>query len=1179
MNYFSTRVSSIDVLLGRGVMAITGGKLSASKLSAGIAASIFLFIALLAAPQASRAQNASIAGTVTDKSQAVVPGVTVTATNRDTSISRSAQTGDTGVYRVVELVPGSYDITIQKSGFSTMKYSNLVLNVAENFTLDAVLNISTVSSSVEVNASELPPVELENAQISNLVDSKRILSLPLLTRDPYTLILLSPGVIQSNSSLGGFSANGTNERNNNFLLDGVDNNDTDVPGIAGGLNSLNPDSTQEFRVVTNNFAPEYGRNNGALIEVITKSGTNQIHGSAYEFGRYTAMGARDFFNPATGPSGGPQNPYVRNDFGASVGGPIIKDRTFYFGNYEGQRFITTITNQSVVPTAAFKTGKFTITQDASGNPLPAPVPIDVSQPNSANNAMGLSLDPNIQKILALYPSPNGPAVNDVSGVLFYPSTSRQRSDDFTIKIDHTLSKKHILMGRYAYNRLTDPDPFHDDFLPGDLGAASTYQRTQAGTIGVTSTLTNNLVNEFRFGANRTNLQFNCTGTQLFDSFGNIDSVGRGPDYFLPSIASFGCIPLSDSNGQARFTGTYQTADSVSYSHGRHTLKWGGEFRAVYSNSFNNFSTRQALSFSAFSDFGPAFAALKNVPAAVFSNTSLENQTLGLLGFVDSQSESQFFNFKGVRSTDDLRGFRQREWAGFIQDTWKVLPNLTFTYGMRWEYYGVPFEVNNNLSNLFTSASGFAPFTFTQVGPGTGHDLYNNQYDNFEPRAGVAWDPFKTGKTSVRAGYGIYHDRVFGNLVGNARGNPPFQQSFSAFPLTQTTGLATPTTVPSSATVTDLDPATFTGGEIFPTLFDPHFKTPYSQNWNVGVQRQVTNSLTFEVNYVGVKGTRLFRVVDGNPPQPNLVSQLLAFCSNPANAFGCSTSTLTFANLWLGAELGALPFNAVNNNAFQFPFSTPGATLNKSIGNSTYNGLQVNIQQRISHGFQIQGAYTFSHAISDVSDPIVPALGNRSFPRNSFDLAAERGNSDFDIRHRGVINFVYEPNMGRGRGYWNQGFVGRVLEGWALSGIAELQSGHPFDMFGNRDSNHTGFSSRLTIIGSPSQPAGVDETFTGPARSAFELTPYDQQPNVAKNAFYGPDMINFDAAVIKDTGITERAKLQLRFEFFNVFNHTQFGQPGNAFASPGTFGVSTSTLSRPDGTTSARQIQVAGKIIF
>ncbi len=337
--------------------------------------------------------------------------------------------------------------------------ADLVLTVNEAATVDAKLDVGTVSTTTEVHGSDVPPVELENGQISNLVDSKRMTELPLLTRDPYSLVLLSPGVIQSNSGNAGFSANGTSERNNNFLLDGVDNNDTDVPGIPGGLNSLNPDSTQEFRVITNNFAPEYGRNNGAIIEVITKSGTNDVHGSAYWFGRYNALGARDFFNPA---AEGPQNPYVRNDFGASIGGPIIKNKTFYFGNYEGQRFVTTLTNSAVVPTPEFKTGQFTTLGQA----------IDVSTPTSANNAQGLPLDPTIQKILALYPapSPNGPVViPGVAGTLFFPSASRQNTDDFTIKVDQNLSPTESAFRALRLQPVYRPESVPFGFLTGRSG--------------------------------------------------------------------------------------------------------------------------------------------------------------------------------------------------------------------------------------------------------------------------------------------------------------------------------------------------------------------------------------------------------------------------------------------------------------------------------------------------------------------------------------------------------------------------------------------------------------------------------------------------------------------------------------------------------------------------------------
>lgn len=1130
-----------------------------------------LFLTLLFSAPA-KAQTASVGGVIRDPSEQVVGAAKVALLNTQTGISRDLETNNEGIFWFTNVAPGPYSLIVEKDGFKAIHIEDLVLNVNQSFTFEAHLQLGAISTTTEVKASELPPIELENAQISNLVDSKRIADLPLLTRDPYQLVLLSPGVVESNSALGGFSTNGTNERNNNFLLDGVDNNDTFVPGTPGGINSLNPDSTQEFRVITNNFAPEYGRNNGAVIQVITRSGTNHFGGTAYWFGRYNALGARDFFNPATT---GPQNPYVRNDFGGSAGGPIIKDRTFWFANYEGQRFVTTLTGTSIVPTPEFKTGQFSVLGE----------PIDVSTPGSVNNAQGLAMDPTIQKILALYPKPNGPAVvPGLSGTLFFPSSSRQQSDDFTIKLDHNLTKRNLLTGRYSYNRFTDPNFFHTNFLPGGLGAEGTYQLTQSGMIGLTSSLTDRFINESRFGANRTNLQFTCAGVSTFDSLGFVDSYGRGADYAIPfgnpSLPGFGCQTLGHSNSQARFTGTYQTSDNLSYSRGHHLFKWGFEFRDVYSNSYNDFNTRGLFDFSAYTNQG--VLALSNLPANSPLNdptnpatAPTQNAVLALLGYVDSQFQSQYFNNQGAPIASDLRGFRQREWGVFAQDTWKILSNLTATYGLRWEYYGVPLEVNNNLSQLFADPSGAAPFTFTIVGPGSGHTLYNNQFTNFEPRIGLAWDPFKKGKTSIRAGYGIYHDRVYGNLFGNTRANPPFQQFFiSSGVLSQ---LSAPPVGTTSATLPD-------GSAFFASLIDPNLKTPYSQNWNLGFQHAITSTLTLEVNYVGVKATHILRLVDANPPQPNLVSQLLAYCV-PGNAYGCDTTTLQFGNLWFGQYYGALPFDATNNNAFNYNGQYPGSALFKSIGNSIYNGLQVNLQKRLSNGFQIQGAYTFSHAIDDVNDPLNPATGNFYFPHNSFDLKAERGNSDFDIRHRAVINFIYEPNIGRGRGHFTKGFTGRLLEGWSLNGIVQAQTGHPFDVLGSVDSNHTGQPSRGYIIGSLNQPAGADKTFTGPAATGMENTPFDVQPNTGKNMFYGPNLVNVDTAVLKNTAITEKISLQFRLEAYNLFNHAQFSQPDNLIqdigtvANPGTFGQSLSTLTRPDGTTSARQLQVALKLIF
>jgi hypothetical protein len=369
-----------------------------------------------------------------------------------------------------------------------------------------------------------------------------------------------------------------------------------------------------------------------------------------------------------------------------------------------------------------------------------------------------------------------------------------------------------------------------------------------------------------------------------------------------------------------------------------------------------------------------------------------------------------------------------------------------------------------------------------------------------------------------------------------------------------------------------------GYNYYVNTIDPNFKTPYSQNWNLGVQHAITPTMTIEVNYVGVKGTDIFRTVDGNPPQTyTLVQQLEAYCSVP-NPYNCTPSTLQFNNLWTGYENGLLPFDATNNNAFNTGTGT-GEYLFKSIGTSSYNGMQVNLQKQFAHGWQLQGAYTFAHALSNVNDPLTPAAGNGNLPRNSLDLQAEWGNSDFDIRHRGVVNFIYEPNIGRGRSHLNNGFVGRALEGWSLSGIISAQTGHPIDLYDYQDSDATGQYARLTQV-SPftGQAPGTDKTFTGPAASAFITTPFDVLPNVAKNKFYGPDLVNIDFATFKNTSITERVKLQFRVEAYNLFNHAQFSQPDN-FLSDSTFGQSLSTITRPDGTTSARQLQVALKLLF
>jgi len=1153
-----------------------------------------LLVSLLV-PLSAVAQTASINGTVTDASGALVQHAKVTATNTATNAARSTETGSAGVYSITELAPGLYEVTVEKASFGTVRFAAVTLTVDQTATLNAKLNVDSTSQQVTVEGTAVT-LDTTDAQLSSVVEHTQMTELPLILRDPYQLVLLSPGVTQSDN-MGGISTNGGRERNNNFMLDGTDNNDTEAPGLLGGLTTQNPDSTQEFRIITNNFAPEYGRNNGAVIDVITRSGTNNLHGDVFYFGRWDAIGARDFFNHQIEPDGQiePKNSYVRNLYGGSLGGPIVKDKTFFFVNYQGNRFVTNLTNTSLVPTAAFDSGIFTYTNLATG----ASQLINITTPGGGNNGTNVGLDPVMQKILALYPAPTTPTGDGISGTLFFPTESRQKEENGTLKIDQKITKGNTLTGRYIYNWFHDPDPFHSDFLPGGLGAIGEFAKTQGLSLALTSTPSPTVVNVARAGGNRNNSGFTCGGVGVFDRFGFTDQVGRGADYDLPDYSGFGCQGLGDSDGQARRTGTYQFMDTLTKVIGKHTTKLGAEFRDVYSNNFTSFSSRAAFAFSTFSTFG--ISSLAGIDPNV-STPFLEDSSSQLLGMVAFQLQTQFFTKAGGRQFNDELDFRTHEIALFAQDEFKLFPNLTLTYGLRWEYDGVPYENHGGMSNLFQDPSGPAPalpgggsgFTFTPVGTGTGHQLFNSYYRNFEPRAGFAWDPFKTGKTSIRGGIGVFSDRVYGNLISDARGNPPFQPSLTNLPVINVvTGAPNLTSTAQLVNQTppaplSPDPVVLNGSEIFPDLFDANIRPPTVVTWNFGFQHQITSRITLEANYVGNHGTRILRVIDGNPPQPALVAALLAAGTPP--------DALQFSALYSG------PTEAVNNNAFEHAF------VDQTSGHSWYDGLQSQVNVRNFHGLQMGLSYTWSHALDDSSDPLPGETtnGNGDFPVDTFLLNHQYGNSGFDTRQRAVINFVYQPNIGRGKSLLSTGLLGRVFEGWEISGIASFQTGLPYDIYGPEDTLHTGVpngvTDRATVI-DPSilktVPAGGKYGPGGGVFTGFNLNAFNQEtdpvttpwgipsPGV-RNNWYGPGVNNWDISLAKTTALTERVKFQFRFETYNLFNRVQFQKPtflgGNEYGATNytsnpDFGYSYEQVGQNDGTTGARQIQLGAKFLF
>jgi hypothetical protein len=1114
------------------------------------------------------AQTGSVTGQVFDPGGAVVADATVTAKSESTGLTRTSTTTSAGLYNFAALPPSVYTVTVEAPGFQTMSRNHVVLNIAATLPVNFTLSLAGAVASVDVQDVTVAPVETDSFQLSTVVNSKQINDLPLILRDPYQLVLLSPGVVTSTNNLGGFSVNGQRERNNNFMLDGADNNDTSVPGGQQGISQANPDSAQEFRVITNNFDAEFGRNTGAIIDVVTRGGGNQFHGDAYWFGRYNALAARDFFNQ----KGNPQDPFVRNDFGASVGGPIWKDHTFFFLNGEVQRFRTTRTESQTTPTAAFKTGKFTFIDPVDGSQTP----VDLTQPN-ANNQSGLLQDPTMAKLFAATPVGQADNGDGVSTTYFFASPDPLNSYTLTGRFDQKLTDKHQLTVRYIYGHSADGNPFHDETLPG-YGNTAVISTNHNGVVSIASSLSPSMTNLVRGGYNQAEAGFFCNHA-AFDALLGTDDFGNGRDISVPYFFngnSFGCYDLGDSNAQARLSSTILFGDTFSYTKGRHSMKFGGEYRSVKDNNFDNFSSRNLLSLNAFDDYTDADG--NPVPAYNFANPdsptyrSFENLIYGAQGVVAQTLENQFFTREGVRRPSDLSRYRQHEWAIFGQDTWKVNSKFTAILGIRYAYNGVPYEKDGNLANFYGNASTPIPavgyFTFTPVGPGTGRQLYADSWKLIEPRIGFSYDLNGDGKTAIRGGFGIFHDRIFDNLFGNAASNPPFQATQSEFPYNTDDPAGSPnvTNNPNPGNLTP-SPNVYDESLITPVVIDPNLKMPTNLTYNIGIQHQISPKLTLEVNYVGNHSTHGLREIDGNPPQANLVAQNLA-AGVPAAALQSNALYAYYAPATL----------SVNNTAFLHElFQT-------SVVSGNYNALQSKVVGQIG-SLTLSGSYTWSHALDNGSDPLVPGAGGSGLPRNSFDLDAEYGNSDGDVRNRGTVAATYDVPVGVGRAHLNHGLLGHVFEGIQFSGIEQAQSGLPIELRSTADNLHTGVTNRPELIGAayPSHRGTIVATgkITGPSAAAFTNAPFGEALSIRRNKFDGPGFVNTDVVFQKTQTLREQVKLVFRAESYNVLNHPNMSAPpaGSLSIVSPTFGVSQGQVGQNDGTTGARQIQGALKLIF
>src|SRR6266852_7407444 len=768
----------------------------------------------------------SIRGTVTDASGSIIAGAKVTAKNIGTGLQREATTGPDGGYVLAELPAGVYTVTAQAAALSPAAQNvqvNVGLDTTANFDLTKVQKRQEELTVTE----EATVIDVTRDVLGEVVDRRLVNELPLNGRDFGKLVALTPGATVDPSGVAGtqggfgqFNINGNRDRSNNYTLDGTDNNDPyfnnsalNQTGIGGAPGSLLPvDSIQEFNLQSQ-FGAEYGRNSGSVVNIITRSGTNQLHGSAFEFLRNSALDARNFFNTESRKS-----VFQNNNFGVSLGGPIVKDKTFFFGAYEGQR-------------------------ERVGSDFLLQVPTVTEIAHARSIAQGLNaggvINPGLDAILAFYPQSDTPTI---------PGVVHDKNDgnNFIVKLDHNFSNNELLTGRYAFSQSDQVFPFGS---PGGFGTGSRLPdfaqtspaRVQVFSASLLSTLSSSRINEVRFGYSRYRTSFSSLNAN-WDPTAHGLNFGTGklglPEFDFTGIENLGAIGFSVPRG--RTSQTYQILDNFSWLHGKHTLKFGGEFRRASIENFNDNLERGIFQFTA----GIGLSQDPIVDA--------------LANFYTGGAGNGCCNFVLVSTGNTQRTTYNNGFSFFAQDDYRLAPTFTLNAGLRWEYFGPMSEKNNLLSNLASDG------TLAMVGTHGLDGLYQRDLNNFGPRLGFAWNVLKN--TVVRAGYGIYYDYVPQHLlIAN---------------FTSSAGVATNPIGPKPVLPMNFDSTAFNGTNPDPTasIFTVNttgpysifvtprkFPSPYSQNWNLNVQQRFAENASVEVGYVGSKGTKLVRLTDANEP--------------------------------------------------------------------------------------------------------------------------------------------------------------------------------------------------------------------------------------------------------------------------------------------------------------------------